>query len=63
MHQELLVKGTRYKENKGKTKKQTQQLSCYSHLDECTEDMSEKKTKAQEKNYKAASVQLTLEIC
>ena len=32
IHQEILVKGTRDKEKKEKTKKQTQQLSCSSHL-------------------------------
>ena len=44
MHQQLLVKGTRDKENKEKTKKQTQYPSCSSHLNKRTEDVKEQKT-------------------
>ena len=47
---QLLVKDTRDKENKEKTKKQTQQPSCSSHLNKWTKDMREQNTKAQEKN-------------
>ena len=44
-----VVKGTRLKENKEKTRKQTQQPSCSSHLNKGTENLKKQNTKGQEK--------------
>ena len=45
--------GTKDKENKGTTKKQTQQPSCSSHLNKGAENVREQNTKAKEnKNCK-----------
>ena len=47
---QLLVKWTRYKENKEKTRKESKQPSCSSHLNKGTENVRQQDTKAHEKN-------------